>query len=163
MTTSVRFEPLSPADLGWAWDVYTLTTRDHLLATLHPTEDEERDLRSELLRRGRAQAVLDEQGERVGLLEVTEDGDELTIRHLELLPSVQGKGLGTQVIRTVIDRAASEGRSVVLRVLRTNPRARALYERLGFVVEQERERSTQLRLLPRTTTETDAGRGDPTP
>lgn len=144
--TDLRFERLTEDDLDWAWEVYEATTREHIEQVVPWTEDEQRAERLAGLRRGCFRAILGEDGERVGLIEVTDDDTELTIRHLELLPRTQGGGVGTAVIESVVARARSLGKSVSLRVLRVNPRARALYERLGFVVEQERVSSTQLRL-----------------
>jgi ribosomal protein S18 acetylase RimI-like enzyme len=100
------------------------------------------------LRSGSFEAIVDLQGRRVGLVEVTNDGAALTIRHLELLPSSQGQGVGTAVIEHVVERAKCAGRVVELRVLHVNPRARALYERLGFAVVAERSTSTEMRLDP---------------
>jgi ribosomal protein S18 acetylase RimI-like enzyme len=135
-------------DIDWAWDVYQATTQEHIVQVVDWTDQEQREERLAGLRSGSFEAIIDEAGERVGLVAVTDDGDELTIRHLELLPSVQGRGFGGAVIRTVIDRAATAGKTVSLRVLHVNPRARALYERLGFVVVEERAKSTEMCLLP---------------
>lgn len=148
MAGSLTYEALTEADIDWAWAVYQATTREHIEQVVDWTEDEQRAQRLAGLRRGTFQAILDEHGQRLGLLDVVDEGGELSIRHLELLPQVQGHGLGSAVIRDVIARAATSGKSVSLRVLHVNPRARALYERLGFVVEEERARSTQMRFVP---------------
>jgi RimJ/RimL family protein N-acetyltransferase len=43
-------------------------------------------------------------------------------------------GIGTEMLRTLIDECTKEGlRTIELQVLKTNPRALALYEGLGFV------------------------------
>ncbi len=56
---------------------------------------------------------------------------------LQLLPAHQGKGIGTRVIRDLMAEAASTGRTFGLSVEKDNPRAQALYERLGLVVVGE--------------------------
>lgn len=81
------------------------------------------------LRSGSFQTILDDSGQRLGLVSVTDEGDDLSIRHLELLPAVQGHGVGTAVIKDIAARAATAGKSVSLRVLDVNPRARRLYDR----------------------------------
>ena len=48
-----------------------------------------------------------------------------------------GRGLGTRVVRDLMAEAASSGRGFGLSVEKDNPRARALYERLGLVVVGE--------------------------
>ncbi len=146
--TNLSFELLVETDIGWAWAVYEATTRKHIERAVDWTEERQREERLEGLRSGTFEAIVDETGERIGLQQVTDDGPELTIRHLELLPTAQGRGIGTAAIERVVARAAASKRAVSLRVLHVNPRARALYARLGFAVVEERSKSTEMRLVP---------------
>jgi GNAT superfamily N-acetyltransferase len=68
-----------------------------------------------------------------GRLDVEESDDRVFIALLELQPSHQGQGIGTAIIRDVLNSARRHSKPVTLRVLEVNRRARALYERLGFV------------------------------
>jgi ribosomal protein S18 acetylase RimI-like enzyme len=68
----------------------------------------------------------------VGEIAVEERPDEIYLARIALLPGWQGRGIGTSVVRSLLERAAASGTAVVLEVLHTNPRARELYERLGF-------------------------------
>lgn len=52
---------------------------------------------------------------------------------ISILPSFQGKGVGTFLITQLQQKAKEENKSMILQVFQTNP-ARALYERLGFQV-----------------------------
>jgi len=52
---------------------------------------------------------------------------------ISILPSFQGKGVGTFLITQLQQKAKEENKSVILQVFQTNP-ARDLYERLGFQV-----------------------------
>ncbi len=72
-------------------------------------------------------------GEPVGLLKVVREGRQWELVQVQLTPSVQGKGLGGVLLRTLVEHARSEGASLRLSVLKANP-AKRLYERLGFVV-----------------------------
>lgn len=71
-----------------------------------------------------------------GVLAVKQHPDHVQLEKLFLLPAFQRRGLGTVLVKQVIERAAREGLSVRLRVLRVNP-AKSLYERLGFAVAYE--------------------------
>jgi ribosomal protein S18 acetylase RimI-like enzyme len=71
--------------------------------------------------------VIQVDGEDAGVLVVEED-DEVFLKLIELLPAAQGQGIGSSIIRSLQAR----GKPVTLRVLTTNPRAAALYKRLGF-------------------------------
>jgi GNAT superfamily N-acetyltransferase len=58
------------------------------------------------------------------------------LEHFYLAPRHQGGGLGSAVLRGVLERADTRGTTVRLNVLRGSG-ARRLYERHGFVVEAE--------------------------
>lgn len=60
--------------------------------------------------------------------------DSLYIHEIQIVPDYQGQGLGTAVIRDVMGQAANRMLPVELFVVPANPRAKHLYERLGFVV-----------------------------
>ena len=61
-----------------------------------------------------------------------EDGHWL--EHFYLAPGAQGRGLGSAVLRTLLDRTDADGMLVRLNVLQGSS-ARRLYERHGFTVE----------------------------
>ena len=68
----------------------------------------------------------------VGRLDVDYGDEEIFLLLIELLPNHRGQGLGSRLIRTVLDRVAAEGKPLVLNVLEVNRRAYELYRRLGF-------------------------------
>jgi ribosomal protein S18 acetylase RimI-like enzyme len=68
-----------------------------------------------------------------GVLALRDEPQRLHLEKIYIHPDFQRRGLGTRVVRDVIARAAD--RPLTLRVLTVNP-ARALYERLGFVVTE---------------------------
>ncbi|MFF1419420.1 GNAT family N-acetyltransferase [Streptomyces sp. NPDC058280] len=63
-----------------------------------------------------------------------EDGQQL--EHFYLAPGMQGRGLGSAVLRTLLDRIDADGVLVRLNVLQGSA-ARRLYERHGFIVESQ--------------------------
>jgi len=67
-------------------------------------------------------------------LRPTENGQWL--ENFYLAPSVQGRGLGSAVLRTLLDRTDADGVPVRLNVLQGSA-ARRLYERHGFTVEAQ--------------------------
>lgn len=69
--------------------------------------------------------------EPVGRMVVARSQQEIRIVDIALLPASRGKGLGTQLIRQVLDQARAMRKPVVLTV-RSNNRAANLYQRLGF-------------------------------
>jgi ribosomal protein S18 acetylase RimI-like enzyme len=67
-----------------------------------------------------------------GRLDVEERDDEVFLGLIELAPEHQGRGIGSRLIRELLERAGAEGKRVTLSVLGVNDRAYALYRRLGF-------------------------------
>jgi ribosomal protein S18 acetylase RimI-like enzyme len=82
-------------------------------------------------------SVITAYGVDVGRLRVVRNADLVELAGLQLLPAHQGKGIGTRVIRELMAEAAASGRAFGLSVEKDNPRAQALYERLGLVVVGE--------------------------
>jgi ribosomal protein S18 acetylase RimI-like enzyme len=56
---------------------------------------------------------------------------------IQLMPSLQGKGIGTRLLQSLVQEAREAGAGLKLSVLKANP-ARRLYERMGFVVVEEK-------------------------
>ena len=69
----------------------------------------------------------------VGLLKVAREGTHWHVIQIQLVPEIQGKGLGRELLAEVIAQARASGAGVSLSVLKANP-AKALYERMGFAV-----------------------------
>jgi GNAT superfamily N-acetyltransferase len=82
------------------------------------------------------------------VLVVEERPDELFLGLVELLPAWQNKGLGTDILRWLPRRAHETRRTLGLSVLKTNPRAAALYEREGLRVVSSEPAKLQMRSAP---------------
>ncbi|MFI0238575.1 GNAT family N-acetyltransferase [Streptomyces sp. NPDC016845] len=81
-------------------------------------------------------SVVEADGAFAGCVTLRSDGDRLLLEHFYLAPGLQGRGLGSAVLRGLLDRADADDRAVRLNVLTGSP-ARRLYERHGFVVESQ--------------------------
>ncbi len=67
---------------------------------------------------------------------------------ISLFPALRGSGVGTALIRQSQQDAAALGRGMRLHVQQSNPGARRLYERLGFVAEGNEGTHRPMRWLP---------------
>jgi ribosomal protein S18 acetylase RimI-like enzyme len=83
------------------------------------------------------------QGADVGVTRYRFEAGHLHLDEIQLLPSAQGAGIGTAVIRDLQTEAQNAGVPLRLQVLKQN-RARALYQRLGFQVTGETEHHYQM-------------------
>lgn len=71
-------------------------------------------------------------GTDAGRLKVERRPQEIYLGLIEIAPPHQGRGVGTQIVRSVLDDAFADGKRVCLNVLRVNTSAYRLYRRLGF-------------------------------
>ncbi|WP_327369306.1 GNAT family N-acetyltransferase [Streptomyces sp. NBC_01217] len=80
----------------------------------------------------------DESGERGfgGCVTLRPVEDGLWLENFYLSPALQGRGIGTAVLRSLLARADEDGMTVRLDVLQGSA-ARALYERHGFTEERQ--------------------------
>lgn len=83
------------------------------------------------------QQIIIVEGRNAGRITLNETDELIYIAQINLLPEFQSKGMGSAVIESVKADAARKGKLVELRVLKTNPNAQRLYERLGFTVFDE--------------------------
>ncbi|MGW5481529.1 GNAT family N-acetyltransferase [Streptomyces sp. NPDC004008] len=67
-----------------------------------------------------------------GMLQVEHRPTEIYLARIELHPDQQGRGIGSQLIRSLLQEARQQDRDLTLDVLVVNQRAQALYRRLGL-------------------------------
>jgi len=80
----------------------------------------------------------------VGWLQTRTENGALFLAQLFVDAAAQGQGIGTAVMRQVIDEAARAGQAVTLGVVKINPALR-LYHRLGFRTIHEDDRKFYMR------------------
>jgi GNAT superfamily N-acetyltransferase len=81
-------------------------------------------------------SVIVADGAFAGCVTVRPAEDGRWLEHFYLDPSLQGRGLGSAVLRALLDRTDADGVPVRLNVLRGSA-AQRLYERHGFTVEDQ--------------------------
>jgi ribosomal protein S18 acetylase RimI-like enzyme len=72
------------------------------------------------------------------------DHGAIFVGSIYIVPRMQGKGIGTRVMRMILDLARQQSRPVTLAVMKINP-ALALYERLGFRITHDDEHKYYMR------------------
>ena len=95
--------------------------------------------------------IVEVDGAFAGCVALRPDGDAHWLEHFYLAPHLQGSGIGTAVLRDLLDRCDSDGTLVRLNVLRGSP-ARRLYERHGFALDTEDPVDVFMVRAPRTFT-----------
>jgi RimJ/RimL family protein N-acetyltransferase len=108
----------------WGWDEHW--QRAHFFQAYVPAHHA-------VIFRSAIQGTGHAQGEErlVGRICLTRHWHRIFLRDIELVASERNRGLGTAIVRTVLELARTEHRAVELLVLKCNP-AQRLYARLGF-------------------------------
>jgi ribosomal protein S18 acetylase RimI-like enzyme len=130
--------PASRADEDALYAVHRSALRD-VVARVYGAWDEafQRRYFAERFDPGETQVVVVD-GRMAGFIRTIERADELVLASIELVPEFQHRGIGTAVLRMLLGRAHRSGRTLSLRVLKSN-RAKRLYERAGLRVVREGE------------------------
>lgn len=140
-----RLRPVTEADRAFLKAVYA-STREEELAQVGWDDEAKRafvehqfsaqDTHYRANYPGATFDVIEVDGEPAGRLYVHRGEHEIRIMDIALAPPFRGRGVGTDLLRGLMDEAAASGRSLSIHVETTNP-ARRLYARLGFVSEGE--------------------------
>lgn len=77
-------------------------------------------------------------GESIWLLKYIEDDRTLELVQLQILPEYQGKGMGTEILNDLINKARKWNKRLTLKVLKNNP-SKLLYERVWLSIVWEDE------------------------
>ncbi len=75
--------------------------------------------------------IVELDGEPIGRLLLHRTPGEICVVDISLMPDNRGQGIGTSLLRGVLDEASGSNRKVTIYVEHFNP-AKHLYERLGF-------------------------------
>lgn len=139
----LTLRPATESDIPFLLELRRQTMSTHLAASGVVASD------ADHLRRVRVAfqyaAVVLYADEPIGLFKVVREDRQWELVQVQLAPSVQGKGVGARLVRTLVEEARSKGASLRLSVLKANP-AKRLYERLGFVVVAEKANAYEMAL-----------------
>src|ERR1700754_1993641 len=119
---TLALRPATSADIEFCFDLHKSSFYQYVTEIWGWDEKDQRAIHSRDFKLGRVQIVT-ANGVDVGRLDVDYGDEEIFLLLIALLPSHRGQGLGSRLIRTVLDRAAAEGKPLVLNVLEVNRRA----------------------------------------
>lgn len=80
--------------------------------------------------------IITADGQDVGWIQEQISERSINLGSFYVAPAMQGRGIGTQVLRMLLERAARESKAMTLAVVKINP-ARQFYEKRGFRTTHE--------------------------
>jgi len=127
----VALRSAAPADSEFCFQLHKAAMGDYVAALWGWDEQRQREHHDRSFSPGRWQ-IITTGGTDIGMIDVEYRPAEIYLSRIEVHPSYQGRGIGTHLIRALIDEARHKGQTLVLEVLTVNHRAQALYRRLGM-------------------------------
>jgi ribosomal protein S18 acetylase RimI-like enzyme len=86
--------------------------------------------------------------EKAGRLQLDKNENSMRIINISLLPAFQNKGIGSRIIKEILETADLKNKPVYLEVDRVNP-AFILYKKLGFEIHSQDELKSSMKYLPK--------------
>ena len=132
-SATVALRPATLDDIATLYEIHRAASQEHVAKTWGQWDEPwQRDYFCEHFDFAHRKVIeLDQQP--IGFLDVAYFADHVFLAAIEIDPAYHRQGIGTALIRDIIANGAARRLTVRLQVLKVNDRARALYQRLGFV------------------------------
>jgi ribosomal protein S18 acetylase RimI-like enzyme len=131
LDASVGLRPALSTDSEYCFQLHKAAMGAYVTTVWGWNEELQRDYHVRAFAPGQWQIITVE-GADAGMLDVEQRPTEIYLSRIEVHPDYQGRGIGAQLIRSLLYQARHQDRDLTLDVLVVNKRARALYRRLGL-------------------------------
>jgi ribosomal protein S18 acetylase RimI-like enzyme len=142
----ISLRSATPDDYDFLWWLHCATIRPYVEKTWGWDEDWQIQHFQERFDPG-TREIIESDRVAIGCISTERYEDRIFLALIEIAPDYQSQGIGTKLIRALLNEGNSRDMPVELRVLRVNP-AQRLYERLGFGVVKETETHRTMRWVP---------------
>ena len=139
----ITFRQIKIKDFEFLWQMHNAALKNFIAATWGWNEALQRRFFTESFSMEKGKIIVAD-GKDAGFIWTSEKESEITLVSIRLLPEFQNRGIGTKLIKDLIDESETKNKPVGLQVLKVNP-ARNLYEKLGFRVVAETETHFRMR------------------
>ena len=136
--TTIKYKKATEQDLEFLLWLRKETMVEHLIKA--GMEVNEENLLSRIKHQFENAKIILLNDQKIGLLKITKQDTEIEILQIQIAPDFQNKGIGKQVIHSILQEASVKKMRVKLNVLKVN-KAQTLYQNLGFEIYGEDEYS----------------------
>ena len=141
----LQLRPATAADYAYTKTVKHAAYRPMVVAQFGPWNEAVQDgFFDKSWNEGNYSIILDD-GEPCGFCRIDEHDRTLQLVEFAIDVAKQNRGIGSRVLSRFLEMARAKGKLAQLNVMKTNTRAKSLYERLGFAVYAENDIQFKLR------------------
>ena len=153
---TIQLRPETQADLDFLYQLYASTREQEMALTSWNAAQKETFLRMQFNAQREhylryyptaSFQIIEYQSRPIGRLYVDRWEKEIRLMDIALLPEYCGQGIGSGLIRTILDEGQCTGKTVSVHVEQFNP-ARRLYMRLGFRLAEDKGVYHLMRWIP---------------
>ncbi len=128
----IEFRQIKTSDFDFLWRLHNAALKDYVTKTWGWDETWQRENFAKTFDPSDGKIIVIDRKD-AGFWWVIEKESETLLASIRLLPEHQNQGIGSKIIRDLLEKSE---KPVRLQVLKVNP-ARRLYERLGFKIFEE--------------------------
>jgi ribosomal protein S18 acetylase RimI-like enzyme len=139
----IELRQIETSDFDFLWQLHNAALKEYVTKTWGWDENWQRESFIKTFNPSEGKIIVID-GRDAGYLWVIEKENEVLLASIRLLPKHQNHGIGSKIIRDLLDKSE---KPVRLQVLKVNP-ARHLYERLGFEICEETATHFTMKAVP---------------
>jgi GNAT superfamily N-acetyltransferase len=126
----IRLIPANESYREFSYQVKKAAEGEYITLMFGWDEDVQRGFHAEAWRQQKPD-IITYDGKLIGTIATIESEDCIEIGQFFILPDYQNKGIGTHILKNILNKADQLGRNVTLKFLKNNP-VKSLYVRNGF-------------------------------
>lgn len=142
--TTITLRAATVGDLEFIFELHKATLGPYVDQVWGWDDDDQRAYLDRTIDLATTQIIVVD-GVDAGRLNLADQDGDVHVGLIEMATDLQRQGIGTHILRGVLDDAFNAGRSVRLSVLKVNTDAYRLYQRLGFVEHPVEGAETDIR------------------
>ncbi|MHA2247160.1 MAG: GNAT family N-acetyltransferase [Candidatus Hodarchaeales archaeon] len=139
----INFRPAKPDDSEYLYNLKKQTLREYIKQTWGWDEEVQHDYHMKNFEPIKYQIIQEDEKD-IGCISFEEQPKKFILNIIEITPDYQNKGIGSKLIRDLIDKGLQEKKTIELQVLKVNQRAFNLYKSLGFTLQDENQTHYQM-------------------
>ncbi|MFX1515764.1 MAG: GNAT family N-acetyltransferase [Promethearchaeota archaeon] len=134
----IQFRPATLDDSEFLYNLKKRTLKEYITQIWGWDEKDQHNYHKENFNPEKF-SIIQLNGEDIGCMSIEEHPNKIRLNMIEISPEYQNKGIGSKLIRDLIEKGSQEKKTIELQVFKVNNEAFRLYTTLGFKLIDETE------------------------